>query len=107
MQPELETERLLLRPLRLADAEQTQLLFPQWEIVQYLNAIVPWPYPDDGAFAYYRDRALPAMARGDEWHWTLRLKEKTGLSSAPSASPAANTTTAASGSRPNGSTKAS
>ena len=29
---------------------------------------VPWPYPNDGALTYYRDYALPAMARGDEWH---------------------------------------
>jgi RimJ/RimL family protein N-acetyltransferase len=72
--PALETARLLLRPLELADAEQVQRLFPQWEIVRYLNAIVPWPYPPEGALSYYRDSALPAMARGDEWHWTLRLK---------------------------------
>ena len=70
----LETPRLLLRPLALADAEQVQRIFPQWEVVQYLNAIVPWPYPPDGALTYYRDRALPAVERGDEWHWTLRLK---------------------------------
>jgi [ribosomal protein S5]-alanine N-acetyltransferase len=70
----LETPRLLLRPLELADAEQTQKLFPQWEIVKYLARRVPWPYPDDGALTYYRDSALPAMERGDEWHWSLRLK---------------------------------
>jgi RimJ/RimL family protein N-acetyltransferase len=75
MPPVLETERLLLRPLELADADQVQRLFPQWEIVQYLNAVVPWPYPEDGALSYFRDRALPAMARGDEWHWTLRRKQ--------------------------------
>ena len=74
MTPTLHTPRLVLRPLALADAEQVQHIFPQWEIVQYLNAIVPWPYPPDGALAYYRDRALPAVERGDEWHWTLRLK---------------------------------
>jgi len=70
----LNTLRLLLRPLEVADAEQVQRLFPQWEVVQYLNAIVPWPYPPDGALTYYRDRALPAMERGEEWHWTLRLQ---------------------------------
>jgi len=70
----LETPRLELRPLDLADAEQTQRLFPHWEIVKYLATRVPWPYPDDGAFTYYRDFALPAMARGEEWHWSLRLK---------------------------------
>jgi [ribosomal protein S5]-alanine N-acetyltransferase len=72
--PTLTTERLLLEPLALEDAAQIQRLFPQWEIVRYLNAIVPWPYPSDGAFTWFRDRALPAMQRGDEWHWTLRLK---------------------------------
>lgn len=25
------------------------------------------------ALTYYRDDALPAMARGDDWHWSLRL----------------------------------
>ena len=74
MTPELETARLVLRPLVLADAEQTQGLFGQWEIVQYLTDQVPWPYPADGAYAYYRDHALPAVERGEEWHWTLRLK---------------------------------
>jgi [ribosomal protein S5]-alanine N-acetyltransferase len=75
---ELETKRLLLHPLRLADAERTQQLFPHWEIVKFLNAVVPWPYPPDGAFQFYRDKSLPAMERAEEWHWTLRLKEAPG-----------------------------
>jgi len=70
----LETPRLILRPLELADAEPVQRLFPRWEIVRYLNAIVPWPFPEGAALAHIRDSALPAMERGDEWHWTLRLK---------------------------------
>jgi [ribosomal protein S5]-alanine N-acetyltransferase len=72
--PPLQTRRLLLRPLELADAVQTQLLFPHWEIVRYLANSVPWPYPPDGALTYYRDVALPAMERGEQWNWTLRLK---------------------------------
>jgi [ribosomal protein S5]-alanine N-acetyltransferase len=72
---ELQTDRLILRPLLLSDAPRSQLLFPQWEIVRFLNAIVPWPYPADGALAFYRNVALPAIERGDEWHWTLRLKQ--------------------------------
>ena len=64
----------ILRPLELADAEQAQRLFPQWEIVKFLANRVPWPYPDDGALTYYRDGALPAIQRGEEWHWSLRLK---------------------------------
>lgn len=74
----LETSRLLLRPLELADAAQAQVLFPQWEIVRYLNARVPWPYPRDGALTFYRDVALPAIERGEAWHWTLRLKSDPG-----------------------------
>jgi RimJ/RimL family protein N-acetyltransferase len=71
----LETKRLILRPLQLADAEQTELLFPHWEIVKYLNAVVPWPCPANQSFARYRDVILPAIERGEEWHWTLRLKD--------------------------------
>jgi [ribosomal protein S5]-alanine N-acetyltransferase len=74
MVPPLETPRLLLRPLELADAAQTQILFPHWDIVRYLAKSVPWPYPPDGAQTYYRDVALPAVERGDQWIWTLRLK---------------------------------
>ncbi len=74
MTPLLETPRLCLRPLELADAEQAQVLFPQWEVVRYLAGQVPWPYPPDGVLAYYRDVALPASERGDAWHWSLRLK---------------------------------
>ncbi|CAH0286383.1 hypothetical protein SRABI70_03917 [Pseudomonas sp. Bi70] len=61
-----------MQPLQLADAEQIQPLFAQWQVVRYLNSQVPWPYPDDGALSYLRDVALPAMAAGSEWHWTLR-----------------------------------
>jgi RimJ/RimL family protein N-acetyltransferase len=72
--PELETKRLILRPLELADADQIQILFPQLEIVRYLARIVPWPFPPDGALAHIRDVALPAIGRGECWRWTLRLK---------------------------------
>ena len=74
MTPLLETPRLLLQPLALEDAGQVQMLFPQWEIVKYLASAVPWPYPPDGALTFYRDVALPAVERGEAWHWTLRLK---------------------------------
>jgi RimJ/RimL family protein N-acetyltransferase len=78
MTPELETARLLLRPLELADAEQVQERFSQWDVVRYLNAIVPWPYPADGALTYIRENALPAIARGELWYWTIRLKSAPG-----------------------------
>lgn len=76
MTPTLHTARLLLRPVCLEDAVQVQQLFPQWEVVKYLNAVVPWPFPEDGVETYYRERSLPAVDRGEEWHWTIRLKEE-------------------------------
>ena len=76
MTPPLETPRLLLLPIALADAPQIQQVFPQWEIVKFLASKVPWPYPPDGAHTFIRDIALPAIARGDEWIWTIRRKEE-------------------------------
>jgi RimJ/RimL family protein N-acetyltransferase len=74
MTPEGQTERLILRPLALEDAPQIQEIFPHWEVVRYLMNIVPWPYPPDGARQYIEEIALPAIGRGEEWHWTLRLR---------------------------------
>ena len=72
--PKLYTSRLILTPLQMTDAAAIQQLFPQWEVVRYLDSRVPWPYPQDGALVYVRDVALPAMARGQEWHWMIRTR---------------------------------
>jgi RimJ/RimL family protein N-acetyltransferase len=69
--PTLTTPRLILRPLELADAEAVQALFPHWEIVRFLGH-VPWPYPAGGALGFIRDKALPGMQNGTEWHWSIR-----------------------------------
>lgn len=58
----------------LEDSEAIQALFPQWPIVRHLNALIPWPYPADGALTYVRDMALPAMRAGEAWHWSIRTK---------------------------------
>lgn len=71
-----QTTRLLLRPLALEDASQIQELFPHWEIVKYLANVVPWPYPEDGAERFIREIALPAIERGEQWVWTLRLRSR-------------------------------
>jgi [ribosomal protein S5]-alanine N-acetyltransferase len=73
MTPEGRTARLILRPLAAEDAAQIQQIFPHWEVVRYLRNTVPWPYPPGGARHYIEEIALPAIARGAEWHWTLRL----------------------------------
>jgi [ribosomal protein S5]-alanine N-acetyltransferase len=72
--PTITTPRLILRPLELADADAVQAVFPQWEIVRFLNEKIPWPYPADGALKFIRDIALPAMFKGEAWHWSIRPK---------------------------------
>lgn len=76
MNMEGKTERLILRPLELADAPRIQEQFPHWKVVRYLQNRVPWPYPPDGAEQYCREIALPQMEQGEAWHWTLRLAAK-------------------------------
>jgi RimJ/RimL family protein N-acetyltransferase len=73
----LTTPRLILRPLEMADADAVQEIFPVWEIVRFLGGHVPWPYPADGALSFIRDKALPAMREGSEWHWSIRLRSAT------------------------------
>jgi RimJ/RimL family protein N-acetyltransferase len=76
--PTLETERLILRPLRLDDAPAIQRQFPVWEIVRYLHAGVPWPYPADGAETNVRE-CLAARERGEQFFWVLTLKSSDDL----------------------------
>ncbi len=73
--PELRTERLIMMPLTLADAPFYQQSMGDWGMVRYITANMPWPYPATEGLRYVRKDALPAMARGKEWHWTLRLHE--------------------------------
>ncbi|MFS2224838.1 GNAT family N-acetyltransferase [Pantoea sp. B65] len=70
--PELVTDRLILLPLTPEDAEQMQQIFPRWEIVRHLAATVPWPFPDNGAQRYVNQVALPAVAAGTAWFWSIR-----------------------------------
>jgi RimJ/RimL family protein N-acetyltransferase len=71
--PTLETDRLVLRPLRMEDAPVIQRLFPQWEIVRHLTARVPWPYPPDDA-AKHLAECLDEMARRERFYWAITLK---------------------------------
>ena len=71
--PVLETGRLVLRPLRLDDAPAIQRRFPRWEVVRYLAAHVPWPYPADGAASHVAE-CLEQMARREKCYWAIVLK---------------------------------
>lgn len=75
--PVLETERLILRPIELADAPAVQRRFPQWSVVQWLNAQIPWPYPADGAETHIRE-CLEAQARGEKFYWAIAMKAEPG-----------------------------
>jgi ribosomal-protein-alanine N-acetyltransferase len=70
----LETNRLLLRPLREEDSVRTQLLFPHWEVLKYMARVIPWPYPEDGALEFAR-RVLPKVEAGEEYYWAILLRE--------------------------------
>jgi len=54
---QLQTPRLILRPLEVSDADRIQQIFPHWEIVRHLASVIPWPYPADGALTYPGHRA--------------------------------------------------
>ena len=72
--PVLETKRLILRPPRESDTPVVQRRFPQWEIVRYLNAKVPWPYPEDGA-AVAMAQTFQELARGEKSAWSIVPKD--------------------------------
>jgi ribosomal-protein-alanine N-acetyltransferase len=71
--PVLQTPHLVLRPVCSKDAPVIQRRFPRWEVVRWLNARIPWPYPADGAAAYVA-ACLDEMARGEKSHWAIVLK---------------------------------
>lgn len=71
--PVLETARLILRPYAERDVDAVQRIFPQWEVVRWLHAGVPWPYPDDGAATNMAD-SLEKRARGERFYWAITLK---------------------------------
>ena len=71
--PVLQTERLILRPPRESDTPVVQRRFPQWEIVRYLHAEVPWPYPPDGAAQHWLRMNREIKAR-EKSHWAITLK---------------------------------
>ena len=69
--PVLETERLILRRMRLSDAPAIQRHFNDWEVVKHLNGRVPWPYPDDGAETHIRT----SLEKRDRYYWSITLKD--------------------------------
>ena len=76
--PTLQTVRLILRPLALTDAPAIQRHFNNWTIIRNLAAVVPWPYPDDGAETFVKLQ-LDKITAGEEiYQWVLVLREGDG-----------------------------
>ena len=76
--PQLETERLILRPLALSDAPAIQRHFDNWNIIRHLAAVVPWPYPADGAETFIQSQ-LDKISAGEElYHWVLVPRDGDG-----------------------------
>src|SRR3954449_149931 len=50
----LETERLILRPLAMADAPAVERLAGEWEVARFTGNI-PHPYPPGGAAAWIQE----------------------------------------------------
>jgi RimJ/RimL family protein N-acetyltransferase len=76
--PTLTSARLILRPMEARDIPPVQRIFPQWNLVRYLNAGVPWPYPDDGAAVNMAD-CLARRAKNERFFWAITLKRSDEL----------------------------
>jgi RimJ/RimL family protein N-acetyltransferase len=71
--PEFRTDRLLLREVRLEDAEAGTRHFVDYEVISHLSDVVPWPYPEGGVADYFKNRILPYQGK-DKWVWGIFLK---------------------------------
>jgi [ribosomal protein S5]-alanine N-acetyltransferase len=76
--PVIETPRLILRPLALTDAPAIQRHFNNWNIIRNLAAVVPWPYPDDGAETFVRQQLEKTGAGEPDHHWVVVLRSGDG-----------------------------
>ena len=76
--PTLQSARLILRPLALSDAPAIQRHFNNWNIIQNLASVVPWPYPDDGAASFIKLMLSKIAAGEDIYQWVLVLRSGDG-----------------------------
>ena len=72
---ELETKRLKLIPVTLADRENYLKYFVDYEVIRFLSQAVPWPYPDDGVDYFINEMVAPFQGVS-RWVWGLHLKDK-------------------------------
>ena len=71
--PTFETDRLILRAMRISDAPSYQRYFNDFEVISQLSATCPWPYPADGAIRFLSSVVFPNQGQG-RWDWGIFLK---------------------------------
>lgn len=72
--PTFETERLVLSAISLEDVGAYSKHFVDYDVIRFLSAIIPWPYPENGVEAYLKNIVLPNQGK-DKWTWGIFLKE--------------------------------
>ncbi len=70
--PTFETDRLVLSPVTLDDVDAYERHFVDYEVIRFLSAQVPWPYPEGGVETFLREHVLPRQG-DDDWMWGIRL----------------------------------
>ena len=73
--PEFETERLFLRGVQLKDAKSYEKSFADYNIIQHLSHLVPWPYPKGAVKDFLKKTILPKQGI-TRWMWVIFLKDK-------------------------------
>jgi RimJ/RimL family protein N-acetyltransferase len=72
--PTFKTSRLILKGVTEGDAPNWQKHFADYEVIRYLNHLVPWPYPADGVITYLKAMVFPKQGV-DKWVWGIFLKD--------------------------------
>ena len=71
MAPTLETSRMMMRPVRLSDAQRYQSLFAVYEVIEFLDGnVIPWPYPENGVTEFL-NFIQPKVESGETILWAL------------------------------------
>lgn len=72
----LETDRLVLRPLTELDIAAYEKHFVDYEVIRHLSSKVPWPYPENGVCDWVHGHILPKQGN-NRWFWGVYLKSNT------------------------------
>ena len=73
--PEFETERLSLQGIQLEDAKSYEKNFADYDVVQHLSHLVPWPYPKGAVKDFLQKTILPEQGI-KRCMWAIFLKDK-------------------------------